>query len=102
MVEPGRDEVRRSDFEECFVHAGAAGALDEIEKHLAGKPAPSILVADADVQHVSLAGADQHDAVACDVAADLDHAADITHTQTIAENSLAPRKLIGGALDGHH
>src|SRR6202000_3515186 len=41
-----------------------------------------------------------HDAVAADIAGDVDDAAYIPHAQAVAEYPFAPRKLVGGLFDG--
>ena len=54
---------------------------------------------DADIEEMALAGTDRDDAVADDAIARLIHLADVTESETVAQDTFGPRKLVGDALD---
>jgi hypothetical protein len=58
------------------------------------------LVANADVEHVRLAGAEAHDPVTDDPTRQVQGPAGVTDAQAVAEDVLAPRERIAGLLDG--
>jgi len=58
-------------------------------------------LADAEIEDVSFAGANAHDAVADNDVVDCHYATDVSHPQAIPEDSLAPWELIGSSLDGN-
>src|SRR5258708_16952299 len=99
MIQTSSRDIRGSRLEKRLAHACDLRAFEQVQHHLAGKSPRTIFIANADVQYVRLARAHRHDAVAAHIARHIDDAADVAHPQTVAENSLAPGKLIGRPFD---
>src|SRR5580658_3114169 len=102
QVQPDRAGVGWTHFEECLGHAGGGGALEQRVEQPPADAATAELGADAQVEDVGLAGTEAHDAVGHHLAIRGHHPADVADPQTVAENALAPGKLISGALDRNH
>src|SRR4029077_8707327 len=70
-------------------------------QHLFAGAAAAKAFRDTQVQHVRFTCAHAHDAVANHLTLRAHHAADVADPQAVAKDSLAPGKLVGGALDRH-
>src|SRR6185437_5011844 len=102
LIEADRRRVGRSYLEERLAHTGGAAALQQVEQHSPAEPSAAVVICDAKVEHVRLAGADAHDAVADDATTHGEYAADVADPQAVAEDAFAPGKLVGGALDAKY
>src|SRR5579883_3513513 len=87
LIQSDRGRVGGTHLEECLAHPGGGAALEEIPQHAAAEPTAAVRIGDAKVEDVRLAGAD-------DLIPERQHAADIAHPQAVAEDALAPGKLV--------
>src|SRR6185437_15924221 len=100
LIQADRRGIGGAHFEERLAHSRGRPAFEQIPEHPPAEPAAAVPIGNAQVEDVRLTGADTHDTVADDLTPQTEHAADIPHPQAIAEDALAPGKLVGGALDG--
>src|SRR6516225_1766266 len=100
QVKADRRGVRRTHLEERVRHAGGGSALDERAEQAAADAAAAIAFAHAQIEDVGLTGAEAHHAVRHHLAGEGHYAADIAHAKAVAEDPLAPGKLVRGTLDG--
>ncbi len=102
LVQPYRRRIGRPDFEKHIHYIQSLRKLDQVFQQLAADAATTVQRRYAQVQHMRLAGASTHDAVADADVIQLDHAAVVTRPQAIAEYRLAPRKGVGLLLQLRH
>src|SRR5215469_10161119 len=70
LVQADRGGVRGPHFEVCLVRAACGGADKQVLEHRASDAAAAPALADAQIEHVRLAGSGAHDAVACELLPD--------------------------------
>src|SRR5262249_16513149 len=102
QVQADRRGVRGPHLEKRIRHAGSRGALDERAEQSAADSVAAIHLADTQIENVGFAGAEAHDAVRHDLAGHRENAAHVADPEAVAEDPLAPWKLVRGTLDHHH
>src|SRR5512135_996936 len=90
LIQRNRREVAWPHLEEHVLHARLCRPLEQQAQHVAADAAAAHRCADAEVEHVSLAGAHGHDAVRHHAVVAFGHAAQVTDAQAVAEDALAP------------
>jgi hypothetical protein len=85
---------------ERLQHARLARIVQQVRQQLAAHALFTQIGMNADIEQMRFICAKRHDPIAGNLATEFQHPAQVANPHAIAKDPLAPRKRVGGALEG--